>query len=44
MHTSALELPGTGLALPGEHAMHELMLVAPKVGLYDLRAGDRARH
>ena len=34
-HTRALELPGTGLALPRSHAMHEELSEALVDGLYE---------
>ena len=34
MQTSALLLPGIGLALPAAHAMHDALLDAPVSGLY----------
>ena len=33
MQADSLLLPGTGLALPGSHARHQLLLEAPKSGL-----------
>lgn len=34
-HTLASLLPGMGLAVPGAHSMHDALLDAPRVGLYD---------
>ena len=33
LHTLGSELPGIGLALPGAHAMQEVLLNAPSLGL-----------